>query len=107
MTMKSLLQREQDRRRAEKAAREAPIDYRRGPLECGFIPEIAHLVGGKIVNIGFHPDADQPTGDYALVGGLVIDWEREGVTTRTVLSFNDLGMTMAWEGELASRERID
>lgn len=56
------------------------------------LPDLKKLVGAKIVNIGFHERRTE--------GGLTIDWEKDGKTTRSVFNFTELGMWLEWEGAI-------
>lgn len=53
------------------------------------------IVGGTIVDIGFHPAVRE--------GGMTIEYVKDGVRKRMVFGYTDLGLWVEWNGEVGSK----
>ena len=61
--------------------------------------DFSYLVGGRILQVGFHPKSRE--------GGLTIDYEKDGVRKRVVFGFNELGLWKEWEGIKGKPSKLD
>lgn len=68
-------------------------------LGCKHEIDFSDLIGCKILDLGFHPDARE--------GGFTIDYEKNGEACRLVLAFNELGMWNEWHGKIESPSPLD
>jgi hypothetical protein len=67
------------------------------PTDIAIHSALQEMIGSKIVNAGFMGGI--------LEGGMTFDFEKDGVVTRIVFGYNELGEWIEFKGEIKSIER--
>jgi len=57
---------------------------------------LQEMIGSKIINAGFIDSADT----YLREGGMTFDYEKDGVVTRVIFGYNELGEWIEFKGEI-------
>ncbi len=57
---------------------------------------LQEMIGSKIINTGFIEGDDT----YLREGGMTFDYEKNGVVTRVVFGYNELGEWIEFKGEI-------